>query len=177
MFLDESGFLLLATLRRTLAPRGQTPIHRHQVRRDNLSAISAITVSPKRRRMGLYFEVLADNENAHGEDTVHALRALHRRHPGPLTVVWDRGRIHNRSEAVQTYLAHHPEIVTEEFPGYAPELNPAEQVWAHLKGHTLANYAPPDVATLRARLMQEAGTLGKRSDLLAAFIRHAKLSL
>lgn len=177
MFLDESGFLLLATLRRTLAPRGQTPIHRHQVRRDKLSAISAITVSPKRRRMGLYFEVLADNENAHGEDTVHALRALHRRHPGPLTVVWDRSRIHNRSEAVQTYLAHHPEIVTEEFPGYAPELNPAEQVWAHLKGHTLANYAPPDVATLRARLMQEAGTLGKRSDLLAAFIRHAKLSL
>jgi DDE superfamily endonuclease len=120
VFLDESGFLLLATLRRTLAPRGQTPIHRHQVRRDKLSAISAITVSPKRRRRGLYFELLADNENAHGEDTIHAVRALHRRHPGPLTVVWDRSRIHDRSEAVQTYLAHHPEIVTKEFPGYAP---------------------------------------------------------
>jgi transposase len=74
-------------------------------------------------------------------------------------------------------LARHPEIVTEQFPRYAPELNPAEQVWTHLKGHTLANYAPPNVAMLRARLLQEAGTLGKRSDLLAAFIRHAKLSL
>jgi hypothetical protein len=29
VFLDESGFLLFATLRRTLAPRGHTPIHRH----------------------------------------------------------------------------------------------------------------------------------------------------
>jgi transposase len=177
VFLDESGFFLLATLRRTLAPRGQTPLHRQQFRRDKLSAISAITVSPHRRRLGLFFALLPDNENVHGEDTVHALRALHRHYPGPLTVLWDRSQTHNRSRAVQRYLASHPGIVTAEFPGYAPELNPDEQVWTHLKGHTLANYAPPCLAMLRTRLEQEASTLRKRVDLLAAFIKHTKLPL
>ena len=41
---------------RTWAPRGQTPIHRHrQGRRDKISVISGISVSPKRRRLGLYY--------------------------------------------------------------------------------------------------------------------------
>ena len=30
-------------------------------------------------------------------------------------------------------------LVVERLPGYAPELNPAEQVWANLKGNELAN--------------------------------------
>jgi transposase len=81
------------------------------------------------------------------------------------------------ARAVQRYLASHPGIVTAEFPGYAPELNPDEQVWTHLKGHTLANYAPPCLAMLRTRLEQEASTLRKRVDLLAAFIKHTKLPL
>jgi len=43
VFLDESGFQLTSNVRRTLAPRGQTPIHRSWDRRDRISAISAIT--------------------------------------------------------------------------------------------------------------------------------------
>ena len=108
---------------------------------------------------------------------MQVLCALHRHHPGPLLVLWDRSRIHDRSQAVQAYLARHPEIVTAEFPGYAPELNPAEQVWTHLKSHTLANYAPPNVATLRTRLLGEATKLRQRPDLLASFIRYTKLPL
>jgi transposase len=164
-------------LRRTLAPRGCTPLHRHQYDHAKISALSALTVSPRQRRLGLFFALLPDNENVHGEDVVVALRTLHRHHPGSLIVLWDRSRTHNQSRAVQAYLAGHPEIVTEEFPSYAPELNPAEQVWTHLKSHTLANYAPPNLAMLRAGVEQEAGALRNRSDLLAAFIKHAQLPL
>ena len=53
-FLDESGFLLIPTLRRTWAPRGQTPLLRHRYQHDKISAISAVTVSPRRQRLGLY---------------------------------------------------------------------------------------------------------------------------
>src|SRR5438046_8998560 len=56
VFADESGFLLIPTVVRTWAPQGETPIHRHrQGRRDKLSVISGISVSPKRRRLSLYF--------------------------------------------------------------------------------------------------------------------------
>ncbi|MFQ6034567.1 MAG: IS630 family transposase, partial [Sedimentisphaerales bacterium] len=68
--------MLTPTVRRTLAPRGQTPIHHCWDRRDRISAISAITISPIRKRRGLYFTLLADNENVHAEDVVSFLRQL-----------------------------------------------------------------------------------------------------
>ncbi len=40
-FLDESGFLLIPTVRRTWAPRGQTPLLYHSYRRDRISTTAA----------------------------------------------------------------------------------------------------------------------------------------
>src|SRR3954449_4413143 len=91
-FLDESGFFLTPTVRRTLAPRGKTPVLDAWDRRDRLSAISAITVSPVAARPDLHFAVL--EHNVHGEDVVAFLAELHRK-LGPLTVIWDRNQIHS----------------------------------------------------------------------------------
>jgi len=57
VFLDESGFLLQPTVRRTSAPKGQTPILRSWDRRNRLSVLSTLTCSTKRHRLGLYFSV------------------------------------------------------------------------------------------------------------------------
>ena len=177
VFLDESGFMLTPTVRRTFAPRGQTPIIKSWDRHDRISAISAVTVSPKRRRLGLYFRLLPDDANAHGEDTVGFLKQLRRHIPGPMTILWDRANIHDRSKVVRAYLAGHPEIVTEKFPSYAPETNPDEMVWQHTKHARLSNFTPDDVAELRATVLAELERLHGRPDLLAAFIRHAKVPI
>src|SRR4051794_41619731 len=71
VFLDESGFFLTPTVRRTLAPRGKTPVLDAWDRRDKLSAISCITVSPVAARPDLHFAVLT--HNAHAEDVVDFL--------------------------------------------------------------------------------------------------------
>lgn len=173
VFLDESGFMLTPTVRRTLAPRGETPILRSWDRHDRISAISAVTVSPGRRRLGLYFRLLPDDANAHGEDTVDFLRQLRRHIPGPMTILWDRGNIHDRSKVVRAYLARHPGVVTAKLPGYAPETNPDEMVWQHTKHGRLANFAPEDTAELRAALVEEFGRIHGKPELLSAFIRHA----
>ena len=73
VFLDESGFMLTPTVRRTWAPCGQTPILRAWDRRDRISAISSITVSPKNRSLNLYFDLLPDNTNVQGGDIVEYL--------------------------------------------------------------------------------------------------------
>lgn len=112
--------MLTPTVRRTLAPRGKTPIIRSGDRHDRISAISAGMVGPKRRRLGLYLHVLSEDPNAHREDAVAFLRQLRRHVPGPMTVLWDRANIHNRSKVVPAYLAKHPEVVTEKFPGDEP---------------------------------------------------------
>jgi transposase len=177
VFLDESGFQLTPVVRRTYAPRGRTPIVEAWHRKGKVSAISAVTVSPLRRRTNLEYRLLADDANAHGEDTVTFLAQLRGRLKGPMTVLWDQSKIHERSGVVKAYLAKHPEIVTEEFPGYAPEANPDEGVWGWTKYHRLANYAPEDTGQLRSRLIAEFSGLRGRPDLLASFIRRAGIPL
>ena len=94
-----------------------------------------------------------------------------------MTVPWDQSKIHRRSGAVKAYLAKHPEIVTEDFPGYAPDANPGEGVWGWTKYHRLPNSAPEDTSELRSRLWGELSALRRRPDLLASFIRHAGIPL
>jgi transposase len=114
VFLDESGFFLTPTVRRTFAPRGKTPVLNTWDRRDRWSAIRCVTLSPVAGRPGLYFDLL--DHNVRGEDVVSFLAELHRR-LGSLTVVWDRNPIHSRSRAVKEWLARHPDVVCEDFPG------------------------------------------------------------
>jgi len=177
VFLDESGFLLTPSVRRTLAPRGDTPVLDAWDRRDRLSAISCITVSPQRRRLNLYFELLPTNTNVHGEDVVAFLRRLRQSLPGPITLLWDRNQIHSRSKAVHAYLAERSEVVVEDFPGYAPELNPDEHVWGHTKYGRRANLAADDAQELWDYVVGELIDLKFRPDLLESFIRKSGLPL
>jgi transposase len=172
VFLDESGFFLNPTVRRTLAPRGRTPVLGAWDRRDKWSAISCITLSPVARRPGLYFELL--DHNARGADVVAFLGGLHRR-LGPLTVVWDRNQIHSKSRAVKAWLAKHPGVAAEDFPGYAPDLNPDEGVWGWTKYGRLANLAANDKQELWDHVVDELIEVKHRPDLLSAFIREAGL--
>lgn len=154
-----------------------TPIVEAWYRKGKISAISAVTLSPVRKRAGLDFRLLPENSNARGEDTVSFLAGLRSRLKGPLTILWDRSQIHQRCSAVKKYLAKHREIVTEEFPGYAPDANPDEGVWGWTKYARLANFAAMDLSELRSRLAGELSSLSRRPDLLASFIRHAKIPL
>jgi hypothetical protein len=52
VFADESGFLLAPLVAKNLGPQGCTPLQRHrQGRRDKVSVISGISVSPRRQRI------------------------------------------------------------------------------------------------------------------------------
>jgi transposase len=176
VFLDESGFMLTPAVRRTWAPRGQTPALGGRNRRDRLSAISSITVSPKTRRLNLSFDLLWDNENVRGEDVVY-LRHLKAHLGGPLTVLWDGSQVHDRSRAVRAYLAEHPEIVTERLPAYAPELNPDELVWAWTKYGRLGNLAAANSGWLRDYIHAELTYMKEHPELLASFIEKTDLEL
>lgn len=177
VFLDESGFMLTPSVRRTWGPRGRTPILDAWDRRDRISAISSISVSPKNRRLNLHFDLLPDNTNVHAEDVVAYLRRLKAQVGGPLTVVWDGSNLHDRSKLVQAFLAEHPEIQTEKLPAYAPELNPDELVWAWTKYSRLPNLAAENTEWLRAYLFTEFEYMKRHPELLASFIEKTRLPL
>jgi hypothetical protein len=94
-----------------------------------------------------------------------------------MTILWDKGDIHDRSKVVRAYLAGHPEVETERFPSYAPETNPDEMVWQHVKDSRLANFAPEDTDELRSEMIREFLRLQDRPDLISSFIRHAGIPI
>jgi transposase len=177
VFLDESGFQLCPSVRRTFAPRGQTPVLEAFDRRDRITAISCITLSPLLARPGLYFHLLPLNRNAKAEDVVEFLRELRRRLRGPLTVVWDRHGIHSKAKAVKEYLARHPEVVAEDLPAYAPSLNPVEWGWGWAKYGRLCNLAAWSADELRGHVSDALVDLQCQPGLLDSFIHDSELPL
>jgi len=177
IFLDEAGFMLTPTVRRTLAPRGQTPVLPAWRRHDRLSAISCVTLGVNADHPELYFELMPEGVNVTAEDIVAFLSELRRELPGPLTVIWDRHNIHSRSRRVQEWLARQEGVVLEDLPGYAPALNPDEMVWAWLKYGRLANLTPKEVRELRDHLLTELEWAAFDRELLAGFFNHAHLGV
>lgn len=140
VFVDETGFQLIPTVRRTWAPRAQTPVLRHSYRHDRLSVISGLTVSPRRQRLGLVYRIHPQNIN--GSRACAFLRQLLRHFRGPLIVIWDNLNTHHGRE-VRALCQRFPRLHLEYLPPYAPDLNPDEGIWHHAK-RDLANHASVD---------------------------------
>jgi len=163
--------LLIPTRRRTWGPEGQTPKVPYCYKHDRISALAVLTVSPIRRHIGLYARFQQDNFKA-----VHVapfLRQLLRHMPGPVILLWDQGQIH-KGPAIRQVLLDNPRLHTEFFPKYAPELNPAEQVWNEFKGHT-ANSLPLDKQDIRNSLHANKRRVRRSQDKLRSLILASKL--
>jgi transposase len=141
VFADESGFLLAPLVARTWAPQGSTPVvHHRQGRRDKISVISGISVSPQRQHLGLYYLLFFDNIGQ--EEVALFLRELLRHLRGPLIALLDNSSTHHGAP-LEELRRRHPRLHIEHFPAYAPELNPDEGVWSLAK-RDLANAGPLD---------------------------------
>jgi transposase len=176
-FVDETGFMLNSVVRRTYAPRGKTPVNRVADPHARISVIGAITVDPKRERVGLVYNMLGDNANFRGPGIAYFVQLLHKEIGGGLlTVLWDRITIHS-CEEVEQCLKATSGVVVEAFPPYAPKLNPADGIWGYVKYGRLPNYTPPDLDVLRTTVTAELDRLPREEELLRSFIRHTKLPL
>ena len=166
LFADESGFYPLPFVTRTYAPCGQTPVLRAPLTHDHLSMISAITPD------GRLFTRVRD-EAFRGPAVVACLRQLLRQLPGKLLVVWDGAPIH-RAKVVQAFLAAGAaaRLQLAPLPPYAPDLNPDEGVWNHLKRVELKNRCCQDLDELHWERGLAIRRLRRRPYLLAACFRH-----
>jgi hypothetical protein len=84
VFLDESGFLLIPHRKRTWAPKGQTPYCPVRYKQGKVKVLSALAVSPKRKRMALYAPF--HTRTVRGEEVVEFLQALLSHLRGPVVL-------------------------------------------------------------------------------------------
>src|ERR1700688_4153327 len=103
----------------------------------------------------------------------HLRRYLRR----PLLIVWD-GLSAHKSKITRDFIASQQGRITIEYlPGYAPELNPVEYIWAYWKQHTLPNVCPKDFWSLNDTARKTLKRMRRRPRLITAFWKQAELSL
>jgi transposase len=171
VFIDESGFLLIPPVRKTWSPRGLTPIIRHHIFRHRISAISGISVSSKRKRLGLYFTL--HEKNIQQAEVGGFLRHLLKHLRGPVTVVWDNSLTH-KGDIIRAICRRFKRLHLELLPPYAPELNPDEGVWFQAKA-ALANGRPDTIDELWATLMKTLQGIGASQSHLRACIHKSDI--
>lgn len=113
--------------------------------------------------------------SVNSQKLIEALDHLRRHIPGKIILIWDRARIH-RSKITKAHLEMHPEILIEELPAYAPELNPEEYCHGNVK-QCLKNARPISKTEIRSMLDRGFARLRRRPDLLLSFFHAAGLSV
>ena len=171
VFCEQSGFYLLPMVVRTYAPVGQTPILKEHLTRDHLSAMSGITLDGR-----LY--MLEQQRAFKGDDVVRFLKHLMRQIPGKLLIIWDGSPIH-RGRAIKDFLASGAagRVQLEQLPGYAPDLNPDEGVWKHLKCVELKNLCCESLAELKIELRKAKERLRHKREVILGCIRQPGLEV
>jgi transposase len=167
VFIDESGLSTRPTRVRTWAPRGQTPLLQETFNWKSLSIIGGLAL------WRFYFQIHAGSIKS--PQVIGFLRHLQRQVRGKILILWDGAPIH-RSVLVRDYVAStRGRIQIERLPAYAPELNPAEYMWGHLKTHEIANL----IATKAWELGREATAalrrMRRRRCIVAACYTQAEL--
>ena len=173
VFIDESGFLLIPNVRKTWAPRGQTPILHHRYQRKKISAISGISVSPKRKRLGLYYLLFFNNIGR--EEVCVFLRYLLRHFRGHVIALLDNATTH-KGDPLHELCDRHQRLHLEHFPSYAPELNPDEGVWSLAKS-ALANGRPDDIEDLYEGVVESLEEIRQSPPKLRGCIKQSGLPL
>jgi transposase len=152
---------------RTWAPRGQTPVLQYHFRWKTLSLMAGITW------WNFYFRIFPGTIKT--PEIIAFLTYLLRHLRRPLLVIWD-GLPGHRSAAVREFVRAQEGRLTLEFlPGYAPELNPVEYIWGHLKQHQIANLRPRELWQLSAAARAALRRMRRRPRLVTAFWKQAEL--
>ena len=163
-FLDEAGVRSDAPLGRTWALRGQTPVVPTSGRRQAVNAISALTA-----RGAFWYRTYTGRLNA---PTFEAfLRAFLRRRRQPVLLVLDRHPAHIAKRIAPFVQAQRGRLELHFLPGYAPELNPDEFVWNHLRQKGVTKTPLRQDESLHERVERDLAAIKARPALVRTFFQ------
>ena len=146
----------------TWAAVGQTPVVRGEAKRASVNLVSAISPDGELRWARVEGAMTA-------ERFIDFLGALIEDEEGPVFVIVDNHPVH-RSKAVAAFVEANAERLELYFlPPYSPELNPDEQVWNHLKHHTVGKRAKGKAKQLWRWASEHLDALTTAPELIRAF--------
>ena len=155
------------TRARTWARRGQTPVLQETFNWKSLSIIGGLAL------WRFLFQIHAGSIKS--LQVIEFLKHLQRQIPGKILILWDGAAIH-RSLLVKNFIAStRGHIQVERLPAYAPELNPVEYMWGHLKTREIANLIAPQAWELSLEATAALRRMRRRNAVIAACYSQAEL--
>jgi len=176
-FLDESGLLMAALLRRSWAPRGHPPESKHKAgHREKVSVAAALWLPPARDRLRLSYQTLV-NDYFNNVEVAAYLRYVVLALPDPVIVIWDGGTMH-KGDPIRALVAESEgRLDLEPLPAHASALMPVEFVWRWLKYGRLCNFTPRDAHHLNEAVIRELDAIWENHMLLASFFHQSDLPM
>jgi transposase len=163
-FWDESGFRADTVHGKTWARRGHTPVVERPGQRQSISAASAVTA-----KGGFWFATYSGGLNA--DLFIELLKKLMKRRRKPLHLVID-GLPAHKTASVRAYVAStQGKLSLHMLPGYAPDLNPDELVWSHVKRTGVARNPLRVGEKLEIRIDEQLREMQKNRRLVRSFFR------
>jgi transposase len=153
-FLDEAGVRSDQVLGRTWGLRGQTPEVPTSGKRQSVNAISTVNALGE-----FWFEIYAERLNA--TKFIDLLKRFMRRRRSPVFVVLDGHPAHIAKSVARYVQSLKGRLELHFLPGYAPELNPDEFVWNHLKRQGVSKKPLLKNESLRHRVHASCGLSSK----------------
>jgi hypothetical protein len=181
-FEDEAGQNLRPPKARTWGRRGHTPVIRVSGKGSGrVSMAGMVCLKPGRRghlfyRLRIHRGRVGERRSLSEDDYAALVTAAHNQLHAPMILVWDNVNTHI-SRAMRRFLDAHTDWLTVvQLPAYAPDLNPVEGVWAHVK-NGLGNLAAHGVDHLAAVIRNRLKRIQYRPDLIPAFLAQTGLPL
>jgi len=181
-FEDEAGYHTRPHKARTWARRGRTPVIRSWSGTPGRVSMTALLCARPGHRTRLAYRMLVHHRHRRPPvartltetDYIALLDTAHRRLGAPIVLVWDNLGSH-LSRRMRALTDRRDWLHVVQLPPYAPDLNPVEDLWSHLK-RGLANLTPLNLADLVPVLHQHLRRIQQRPDLLDGFLAHTGLT-
>ncbi len=163
-FWDESGFRADTVHGKTWGVRGQTPVVQRPGQRQSISAASAVNA-----KGAFWFCTYEGALNA--ELFVELLKQMMYNRKKPVHLILDSLPGHKKAN-VREYVASTKGRLTLHFlPGYAPDLNPDELVWSHVKRTGTARRPLQKGEKLRDKIEEQLAKLQQMPRLVRSFFK------
>ena len=163
-FWDEFGFRADTVHGKTWGVKGQTPVVERPGQRQSISAASAVN-----SKGAFWYCTYQGGLNA--ELFVVLMQKMMRHRMKPVHLVVD-GLPAHKTALVNNYVASTNGLLTLHFlPGYAPELNPDELVWSHVKRNGVARTPLRKGEKLNDKIEAQLAALKKTPQLVRSFFK------